>query len=104
MRIFLAAALLLTTPQAFACDIFTSELHEPGGKKIEFDGGTLVLTETGKPVLKIEHGSVGTGISTRYGTAQSSPDQTFSILFASDDSSEMIVLDMEVFRPYCPNE
>ncbi len=105
VRILLAIGAMAALPAlAHAeCKTYSSELHQAGEKTITFDGGALVVSEKGTAPLKIEHGSVGTGITTRYGSAADNPGKCYSILFASDDWGPIIVIDMEVFRPYCPD-
>lgn len=101
MRLLIAAALAMIATPAFAddCNIYTSELWNPGVRTIEFspDGATIKQDEN---VWRYTRLSLGTGIQ---GVGLMPVDASDPHSYNYIEHKEDIILGpvLEVFTPYC---
>lgn len=96
MRLLLVAFLATTSP-AIGCDVFTSELWNPGVRTAELGLDTLTLSQEGFASKQYDLISGGTGVPYRVAINTTDFDDRETVRKIGD----MLVISMEVFEPYC---
>jgi hypothetical protein len=99
MRTMLAAIFCVFGTAGLACDNFTSELF-PGVRIANYKWDELTISHDGRGSESYYVVSGGTGVPYRVAHNVKKNGETQSVRMVGDK----LLISMEVYEPYCPNE